>query len=192
MTPSERVASFATAVDRMLDRRLVQDGSLSINFTLEWQDGGPLQVNVVEPDEEDLRSFLLDFRKFVSKKEALYVDRVHNELYRAVDDPGLRAELDRAKQLWRSARRRGAIHLVVDDDQFAPEQLLDLWINGRYFHDDDAKQRELARLEAAEPMARLARHAMLDLVIEATKYLRFLRDLIRHAEATGALPSAPG
>jgi hypothetical protein len=98
----------------------------------------------IQPDEEDLRSFLLDFRQFISEDEPIYLSRIFNHCYLYLDNNELKNELIKAREEWkRLFIKMGAFQLVIDDQKITGEYILDLFLNGFYFHNDLKKLTEL-------------------------------------------------
>ena len=101
---------------------------------------------VSEPDEEDLRSFMLVFRQFVSECEPVFLPRAANDCRRFLTDLKPKSELAKAIDFWKTTVNKvGAFGLTIDRTPITGEYILDLWINGAYFHNDQHKAEELRR-----------------------------------------------
>lgn len=110
-----------------------------------------------EPNEQLFRSFLIAFRKFVSKKEDVYANRVNHLLMEEVRSDELRGRLIAERQKWLDACKVGAFQLVENGRVLEPEQVMELWINGSIFHNDRRMEEALDRLN---PLHRLiSKHA---------------------------------
>jgi len=145
----------------------------------------PVQLSVHQPDEEDLRSFLLTFRQFVSDREPVFVRRIANLLWQQLTGDEVRGLLQRARERYGQSLRAGSLKFVADEHHFSPEEALDLWINGRYFHNDERKAAALDRLD---PMSGIfVRQVFLEVLVEATRYIRFLADVVIIARRDGNL-----
>ncbi len=163
----------------------MQQGALNIELSLRFERGGPLGVTSREPNEQLFRSFLIAFRKFVSKKEDVYANRVNHLLLEEVRSDELRGRLIAERQKWLDACKVGAFQLVENDRVLEPEQVMDLWINGSIFHNDRRMEEALDRLN---PLHRLiSKHAFLNHVITATRYVVFLGQVIVLARRQGLL-----
>lgn len=91
----------------------------------------------------------------------------------------------RARERYRAALRRGSLQFVLNDRHLEPESVVDLWVNGRYFHND---RRKAAALDALDPTSRVfVRHVFLDVLVETTKYAVFLANVIVIARRDGLL-----
>jgi hypothetical protein len=139
-----------------------------------------------DPDEEDLRSFLLDFRKLVAPKEPVYVGRVLNAAYRHVSSDDLAARVTEARAGWKR-ELRGSMGFVVNDQEIRAETIVDLWINGYYFHDDPDKAR---RLEALAQVP-LARFHFINAVVGTANLINWLAGFCRIVLREGLLLDRP-
>jgi hypothetical protein len=185
MTPDEARDLFVRRVQELHSTRLIASGDLRTNLNLRAAIDQPVQLSVHEPDEEHLRSFLLTFRQFVSDKEPVFVRRIANELWRELTGDEIRSHLERARRRYGDALSKGSLKFVAHEQHFRPEEALDLWINGRYFHNDERKAATLDRLD---PMSAVfVRQVFLEVLIEATRYIRFLADVIVIARRDGLL-----
>lgn len=69
--------------------------------------------------------------------------------------------------------------LNLNGRDYTPEKITDLFINGWYFHSDEAKAVELHELTAgAEPVSR---HIFLDYLLEATSHATYVGSVVREA-----------
>jgi len=181
---TERLDLYIARVRQCLDSRLISSGSLQSQLSLGFS-SNRLEVSTYNPDEETLRAFLLTFRQFISPKEDVYVNRIVNLLYPALDSAELRRLLRSAREGWLGARAVGGVRLTIDGHDVAPEHALDLWINGVYFHND---RRKLQELQSYGPLGiHFARRQVLDYLIDATNYVTYIADVIIRARSQGLL-----
>jgi hypothetical protein len=160
------------------------------SFTVEFHRDKGLRVETVEPDAEQLEAFLLTFRQFVAKGEPVFFQSVCNAARLCLTDDELRAHVDDAREQWKQALARGGLKITFDDREWTPEYVLDLWINGVYFHNDEEKRRTL---DGLIPEARtLARYAFLDLIVEGVRHIFYVAHLIQYARNNSLLSCPPG
>jgi hypothetical protein len=156
------------------------ESSLTIKF-----DQQRLGMQVGQPDEDDLKAFLVTFRSFVSNDEPVHVNGVYNVLWREMQGDRAREELAKARSMWKAACQSGALALNVDGKQVKPEDILDFWVNGIYFHSDKRKR---AALETLGPLGvPLARYKFLDHLVIGTRYVFYLRQVIIRGRSDGLL-----
>lgn len=182
---AQRLGLFLARVDELLDTRMVRQGGLNVGFSVNADRVKGTSFEFREPDEDDLRSFLLTFRQFVSGNESVFVNRVHTVCWQCISSDQLKAELSRAQHNWRTATRTGSIQYVENGISNSPEKVLDLWINGHYFHNDRRKVAELSRLTGFGAL--LTRQIFLSYLVEATRYILLLRNVIVVARKEGLL-----
>jgi hypothetical protein len=174
----ERLQLYVDLTEQLKTSRLVQrrpDIGLQVNWTPE--EG--MRTEVQQPEEEELRSFLLTFRKFVSQGEDAYFNAICNIAERRLENVDLKVRLRKARELWKHAMRTGPMGIVDDDDRtITPEYVVDLFINGRYFHNDAQKEAELKRL-----LPDLVRYQFLAAILDTTKAVFAVGEVIRVALA---------
>jgi hypothetical protein len=98
------------------------------------------------PDEEDMRSYLLEFRKFLMNDEPIFFDRVINQAIRCMQlnttpsDTAKHAAHLKILMQWRNAWRqeyRKKYYVIIDDKELTAEATTALAFYGGIFHDTD-------------------------------------------------------
>jgi hypothetical protein len=184
MTDDELLDAYLRQTDELRDRRLLRDGQLSDAFHLGTSDNDYLSFTLPDMDEEDLRSFLLDLRKLTSNDEPLFVNKIHNILWRSVEADFVREQLAIRNKAWNKAGKQGKVKLVVDGVDVRPADVFDWWLNGTYFHNDDRKRRRLEALGIAD---HIGRHLFNEYIVAATNYALFLASAIRFVRSEGLI-----
>ena len=185
MLDREQLDLFLTRLDELRSTRLIRTGALSDAFHVGATRGQPAVFSISVPDEDDFRSFLLCFRHLVAKKEPATLDQVANTLLRRLDADRLREFILRSRETWRRERKHGAMRLIMDGSDYGPERVLDLYLNGRYFHSDDAKASQLA--SAGAMGARLTRQQLNAMLVAGVNYASALRWALLTARREGLL-----
>ena len=136
-TTDERMRLFLSKVNELFDTRLIASGKkpeLNIKKDI---DSNKINIKISNLDEDDFKSFLLTFRHFVSKKEPIYLPRILNFCIKSLDENELILNLQKAKASWNETlNNEGEFKLKMDGEYIAGEEVLDIWINGYYFHSD--------------------------------------------------------
>lgn len=185
MTDDDALDLYVRRVEELLSTRLVTSGDLRTSMNMRASIDEPMQLSVHQPDEEALRSFLLTFRQFVSDKEPVFVRRIANLLWQRLSGDEVREHLARARGRYGQSLSAGSLKFVADTHHFTPDEALDLWINGRYFHND---HRKAATLDTLDPMSAIfVRQVFLEVLVEATRYIRFLADVVVISRRDGLL-----
>lgn len=168
----------------MQERRLVREG-IGYRFRYSWDaTSRAFTYHGEEPDEEDLRSFMLIFRQFVSEGEPVHLRRVLNDCDRYLASEQLKEELRQARAAWDQVfRRPGNPRISVNGKDLTTEYVLDLWINGHYFHNDQAKARALNAIDAGVfPVSRML---MIRALPQLTAVVLFVADIVVRALCNG-------
>lgn len=161
---------------------------LTTSWSIRLRPGHPDERTVGQPDEDELRSFLLSFRKFTAKSEPVYIPYIHNVCQRCFTNPEHKEWIRLNQEYWRDeVLRTTFIQLVINNRPVHPEEVADLWINGYYFHDDHEKS---ARLQALVSTGLFVRAQFLDYLIEATNVIIWTAKTIEAALNDGAIQAA--
>ena len=184
MTVLDQLGLFRDRAEELKNTRFIKDGySPNITIKLDRMEGSRFISK--EPNEEDLRSFLLTFRLFVSPKEPVFLNRIYNLCQKAITSEMLRDYLINARKAWKQMHKSIGIKLVYNEKKLTPEYVTDLWINGYYFHNDLKKMNILRQLLPHVRM--LARTQFLNFLVEATRQVLYVSNIIRYAQEQGLL-----
>jgi len=174
----ESLELFVSRAEELLNSRLIVNGfGTSLSFGFDRVKG--LTFSSKQPDEELLRSFLLTFRKFISKSETVFLFRIFSLCQQHLSSDNLKNSLIEARQYWSQevrGGRTGSVNYKLNEIQITPELITDLWINGYYFHDSPDKLRELEQLLSNHKV--LVRHIFLDHLVQAVKFVSYTRFII--------------
>lgn len=88
-----------------------------------------------------LKGFFLDFRPFWQDGEPTHIKRTTGLLGRVSGDPRLHKLLRENREAWAEAEVMSGVH------GYSTDRLTDLLFNGRYFHSDERKVDDVARLK---------------------------------------------
>jgi hypothetical protein len=180
----ERLELFGQRVIELNERRLVRAG-MNSHLTISWDAASSLlRYQAIEPDEEDLRSFLLVFRQFVSDKEPVFISRVFNDCLRFLGSDQLKEQLKKAQDEWKHFYKVGAFGLVINNRNLAGEYVLDLWINGYYFHNDSDKAAELRKYIATSDIP-LIRTQFLSVLTSLTQIILYVGSVVNYCLRVG-------
>ncbi len=176
----DRLELFGQRAIELADRRLVRAG-MNSQLTISWDRASQLlKYQSLEPDEEDLRSFMLLFRQFISEKEAVFISRALNDCLRFLDSGELKEQLKKAQDAWKSLFHKvGAFRLIINGRKLTGEYVLDLWINGHYFHNDIDKAVELSRYVANRDMP-LVRTQFLSVLTGFTQIILYIGGVVNY------------
>lgn len=161
----------------------VAKNGLSYELGQSWSKQEPqLKTNLSQPNETNLKAALMDLRKFVQQEEDVHVQRIHNLVMRALARDGdtrtaeqMRADLGTMNKQWKTMYQRGFMRVVIDGEDYSPEIAMNLWLNGRYFHDDEDYAQKLDKLQQLNPVAAmLVRAQFLDAVLATANYVTWL------------------
>ena len=188
-TAPERFELFVQRVDELLDKRIVRQ-DMRAEFTMRWDVASQrLTQQLTQPDEEAyeeaLQSFLLLFRQFISENEPIFINRIFTDTIRYLQSDTLKTEVEKARKAWNdSFRKMGSLQVVIDNKELTAEYLLDLWINGHYFHNDSEKEEELRRYLATGDMP-LVRMQLLTVLPGLTQIVGYMGKVIKSALQEG-------
>lgn len=149
ISDQEQLELFVRRVQELVDTRLFRSNQL-FNYQpkLAIVQGQPISVEAQNPDEDDLKSFLVTFRHFTMKDEPTYFYHVCNTAYMRFT-PSQATERDKladARKIWQAAEK-GAEVFIVDGKRLNPTEIYDMYINGLYFHNDPNYVKKLYTLQ---------------------------------------------
>ncbi|MGE0084569.1 MAG: hypothetical protein AB7S75_09115 [Desulfococcaceae bacterium] len=176
LTIKEQFELFVYRVEMLQITRLIQTG-FNLSFNMKINNNKRLSFNIQEPDEDDLRSFLLTFRQFYASNEPIYLPRILNLCYQHITDEFIKNELVELRQLWQNEKNIGGIRFMYNNKELSPEETTLYWINGFYFHNDTDKFNLLSKLQPFE--LTIVRTIFLDHLIQASKYVFFVGNILR-------------
>jgi len=180
----DQLRAFVSRATSLLERRLLTSGGLDASWSINFNHATGLRFTAAEPDEEDLRSFMLDFRQFTMTGEPVHLGRIMNVLERRLTEVDLRDHLSEIRQQWQQAQR-GVLGLNINDQSYRADRVLDLFVNGYYFHNDPAKRELLQSFGQIGQF--LARRSFLDLIVDGVRVVAAVRGLILLADDRRAL-----
>lgn len=157
LTTRKRFELFVARALELERLRLVKQG-IRAKYKLSWNaDDNKLNHTSNEPDEEDLRSFLLLFRQFIANDEPIFINKIFNECEISLSEETIISELRQARAEWKKILKNvGGVQVIVDGQSLTGEYVLDLWINGYYFHNDADKVAKLEELTKGQlPLTRM-------------------------------------
>jgi hypothetical protein len=108
------------------------------------------EIELVEPDEEEFRSFLVTFRQFISEEEPVFLSHIYNICSRRVVSDELKDLVVGSRKIWADTQKVSGIQLIIDGTEMPAREIWKIWINGRYFHNDLRYQQIL---DQASPVA---------------------------------------
>jgi hypothetical protein len=152
MRPYQPCSTF----DQLQTRRIIREEDLRA-LNINWTEGGPLTVSHHVPDEEDLRSYLLDFRKFTSRQRARLLNGVFNVAYRHVTSDEIVDGLVSARAAWKDCGRATPVRRQRDEPQAGEGHgPLDQRKHGRPLHRARSEDRPTRRprLRSPSPITR--------------------------------------
>ena len=166
---------FKLRVDELRQTKIVKDGFNS-SITMKYEAEKGLHFQSVHPDEEYFRSFLLTFRKFVSEKEPIYLNRIYNICQQYLTNEKHKEYLVKSRNIWKDALKSSGFKLTLNGKEMSPEVVTDLWINGYYFHDDIEKVNTLNGMLPHERM--LIKNQFENFIIEAVRVVLYVGNIV--------------
>lgn len=143
LEPRQQLELFVRRVNELNQRSIIQQGNFQKlqlrtridqsgwSYELSDVDGKPIEV-------EAFNSLLLALRPFIAQKEPIFLSDVFKICGRYLTDNAPREGFDKAWRQWKSYLRGNTdiIQIFDGDELLTPLVILDIWINGHYFHND--------------------------------------------------------
>lgn len=185
LTPRQHLKLFVTRVEELGRSTLIRRNGLTSSWSFSYNKDQPITCRSIEPDRDLFASYLLDFRKFISEGEPIFIGYIFGLCHEHLTNDEFKGAIRHCQQGWRNAVEENGVTLIVDGKQITPEHLADLWINGQYFHNDPAKLSELKRYVNKSFL--FARHEFIAFIVTATAVIGRAGTIVRIALRDGAL-----
>jgi hypothetical protein len=79
---------------------------------------------------------LLTVRHRISRGEPVFLDSIFHLCRRTLANAEFKRDLALMRACWKDPQKGAGIKLVIDGRDISAREILDWWINGRYFHID--------------------------------------------------------
>jgi hypothetical protein len=182
MTQERQLDLFLRRVQELSTLRFIK---FTPRYSIKWTKGDQLRHELTNPDEEELRSFLVTFRQFISKSEPVFLNRIYNLLFQVLTSDELRGFLLKSREAWQRSLQTTGGKVMINDRHYTPELITDLLINGYYFHNDEEKEAELRELWPSAMM--LVRSQFYFHLSSAISHLFYTANLLAYAKQHGHL-----
>lgn len=184
MNAINQLKLFRARAEELRNTRLIREG-FNPGITINWNKMQGLRFKSREPDEENLRSFLLTFRQFISNNEPVFLYKIYNLCQKHLINDKLKEYLIKSREAWKQAQKSTGIILKYNERELTPEYITDLWINGYYFHSDINKLHILNHLLPHERM--LIKNQFLNFLLDAARQVIYVSNIINVALKEGLL-----
>ena len=177
----EYLQSFEAVLKSLRKRSVLRRRNL-LRWSHEMVRGKPprFRHNLKDPDR--ITAMLADVRKLHLQKEPLQLPKVFSWLHRRVGDRASQAELEALRKDYLAFMKAGHQRIVDQGRTIPPRELLDIYLNGEYFHNDAKKRAQIKRLEMGISLSRIeAVGAAVNIAFTALR----LGDLIDRARRRG-------
>lgn len=138
-----KLESFLLLVEKIRQLKLFSEGLPSAKISYKIASEDTYQQKLELPDEELLRSSLLDLRKIFANNKVTNFGLICNLICRKVSDPMIKENIDKIRKAYNNSLKGSAFTIIVDGDKVTPMDALKLWFNGYYFHEDTEKRDKL-------------------------------------------------
>lgn len=191
-TDREKVDLFLRLAEEL--RQMVEDMSNSdpahngFGYNCKFSmTSGAFSTEFNQPSEKDLRSFLITLRKLTMKKGDANIRNIHKIFYQRVKRDELRQDIGEANSDWLRQMSVGSLNLTIGGSEVRPEYAVEVWNNGKYFHDDLDYAEELERIKLNPIDSTLHRIQFLNAITSITNYAFWLANNITYSLKGGLL-----
>ncbi len=186
--PLERFTIFCEKAKELRESDWAR-GGLGVKASESWNAAeGEIKIIIKEPQETPLKAFLLTFRHFILRDGPIHIDSIYNLCAVHITDEKYREYLIKSRDFYRNALHSSAIDLIQNGENISTEYIVDLLINGQYFHSDNDKRKALRELSPAK-FAYMSN--FLNFVHRATTQIFYVDDVIRAALKEGKIQTDP-
>jgi hypothetical protein len=177
-TDREKLELFLRRVEDLAKTNLAQKGiRTNLSYTANTTSG--LNMSLIEPEEEELLSFLPMFRQFISEEEPVFLDRIYGICSKRLIDDELKKLVAGSREIWKKTQVVSGIELVINGENISGLEVWKIWINGKYFHNDLRYEQILRQASPVE--LTLCRFNFINFIGKAGECLRWLDGFIYKA-----------
>src|SRR5690606_14093389 len=118
----------------------------SVSFSLSVELDKPVTQTLSGFDENDLRSLLLDLRKFTLAKDGVQFTDICNLLLRSTSIQNILHNVTACRDQYDKLMKNQSIKLVIDGTIDENIKVLKTWFYGHYFHEEPPRKKKLSQL----------------------------------------------
>ncbi|HYC34126.1 MAG TPA: hypothetical protein VEC13_00155 [Candidatus Paceibacterota bacterium] len=142
---TERIKDFISIAEKVRQSRFITENQ-GANYSLSVELGKPVTQTVTGFDENDLRSMLLDLRKFTLEKDGVRFTDICDLLLQSTSDQTIIKNVNACREQYDKLMQNSAIKLVIDGTVEDNMKILKTWFYGHYFHEQPNHKNNLVKL----------------------------------------------
>src|SRR6266700_5632182 len=177
----ERLELFIRKFEELRSTQLAKKG-FRVQHRVRYSPGS-IESNLTQPDESDVREYLLTFRSFVSENEDVFLNRIFNICLRRLTSDEMKQSLTQARQSFEQAKQNNGIIFQLNGKHLTPLQITNMYLDGKYFHNDLEYQRQLDSM--SPPVADFPRTYFLHFIIHTTDIIIHVYNIVGNALEAG-------
>ncbi len=177
-TDREKLELFVNRVNELRNTRLAKIG-FNIEYKLQGQQGQLVESELKQPAEADLKDYLMTFRHFISEREDVFLNHIFSICRRQLPSGGIKQNLAQACQFFEQVKLHSAASFRMNENEYTPLQVTNIYLNGKYFHNDLAYQQLLNNLPSC--IADVFRFHFLNFVINTSRIILYVQIIVKHA-----------
>ena len=127
-----------------------------------------VESDLMQPNKPDVREYLLTFRHFISEREDVFLNHIFNICHQRLTSDEMKRSLAQARRSFERAERDIGIPVQFNGRQLTPLQITNMYLDGKYFHNDLEYQQQL---DSLPPIADFPRAYFLNFIINTSKII---------------------
>lgn len=150
MNDTERIKTFISIAEKVRDSKFIQEQQ-TVSFSFNFEVGKPLVQNLAGFDEDDLRSMLLDLRKFTLGKDGVRFTDMCDLLNSKTKDKSLKVNIGSCRAQYEELMSHSAIKIIINNKVEKNLEIIKTWFYGHYFHENPEHKENLQKLGTGQP-----------------------------------------
>lgn len=135
----QKIESFVSINQKIKNSRFARK-TRNVIFNLNMEVGKPLEQSLSGFDEEDLRSMLIDLRKFTIKRDDVYLPYVCDLIIANTSNKKTIANIKKCKELYDKLMKEPAIKMIIESETETGNAVMNKWLYGYYIHEKQHRQ----------------------------------------------------
>lgn len=135
----QKIELFISINDKVKNARFTKE-TRTVSLNISFEIGKPLEQKVNGFDEEDLRSMLMDLRKFTIKRDGVYLPDICDLVIANASDPKTVENVQKCKDLYSELMKEPSIRMIIESETETGKAVMDKWLYGHYIHEKQHKE----------------------------------------------------
>ncbi|QQS60819.1 MAG: hypothetical protein IPN70_02915 [Candidatus Moraniibacteriota bacterium] len=139
----KKIKKYIGVAEKIRNSNFIKN-TKQVSFKMNIEIDKPVRFESTGFDEDLLKSALMDFRKIYMKKDSTNFFRIYNLIYKNTDDIAIKNNIEKCREIYaKILSRPTSIGIYINKELQNVEKIIDDWLYGYYFHEDDEREEKM-------------------------------------------------